>query len=215
MRQEPELPVCPTINVDWYPEKARDAALPIEALPEWYVKVQKLSPVMRDYYLTLLFTGLRRTEAATMRWEDVDLERAQAHIPNPKGGEDRSFTLPLSDFLVEVLQRRMEENEILYPNCPWVFPTRLRKSREIGHLQEPRKRGLPFPHALRHTYVSVAINHVTLHPYTVKLLANHALPRNDVTAGYVTPDLEVLGLAQQKITNFLRSCLEQDDSEAG
>jgi integrase len=208
MRQQPELPVCPTINFDWYPEKARDAALSIEALPDWYAKVQGLSPVMRDYYLTLLFTGLRRTEAATRRWEDVDLEHAQVRIPNPKGGEDRSFTLPLSDFLIEVLHRRREENEILYPDCPWVFPAQLRKSREIGHLREPRKRGLPFPHALRHTYVSVATNHVELHPYTVKLLANHALPRGDVTAGYVTPDLDALRVAQQRVTDFLRSSLD-------
>ena len=207
MRQEPELPVCPTINVVWYPERVRDAALSIEALPDWYVKVKKLSPIMRDYYLLLLFTGLRRTEAATMRWEDVDLKRAQVRIPKPKGGEDRSFELPLSDFLVDLLARRREENEILYPECPWVFPARLRRFKEIGHLQEPKKPGLPFPHALRHTYVSVATNHVDLHPYTVKLLANHALPRNDVTAGYVTPDLETLRVAQQRVTDFLRSCL--------
>jgi integrase len=29
---------------------------------------------VRDYLLLLLFTGLRRMEAATLKWDDVDLD---------------------------------------------------------------------------------------------------------------------------------------------
>ena len=209
MREDESLPVCPTINVDWYPERERDSALSPDQLRDWHDKVSALpNPIRRDYYLFVLFTGLRRRSAAEARWEDADLEAATLRVPKPKGGEIRAFTLPLSDFVVALLRRRREENEPFFPDSPWIFPA----ASKSGHIEEPKEKGLPSPHALRHTYVSVATNRVELQPYILKLLCNHALPR-DVTAGYVGVDLEALRIAQQRVTDFLLSCIEPESGE--
>jgi integrase len=67
-------PIC-THNRRWYQERRRQAIVPDHKLPAWYDAVMSLShQTVRDYLLLLLFTGLRRTEAATLRWEDIDFE---------------------------------------------------------------------------------------------------------------------------------------------
>jgi integrase len=126
------------VNVDWNKEKPRVATLEPEQLRAWHKAVQTLSPIRRDYYLFLLFTGLRRTSAAEVRWEHVDWEAETVFIPKPKGGEDRAFKLPLSDFLMTLLKRRQEENTSIFPGSPWVFPTQDRKGR-IRPLSEPKE----------------------------------------------------------------------------
>jgi integrase len=104
------------------------------------------SPVRRDYNLLVVLTGLRRTDAATLRWEHVNMtdKPVQSRVwntskgswesvtlaarsmlrPNPKGGAKRAFTVPLSDEIIEVLERRREENAALHADDRgWVFPS--------------------------------------------------------------------------------------------
>ena len=59
------------------------------------------------------------------------------------------------------------------------------------------------PHALRHTYASVAVI-AKVHPFVLKLLMNHALPGGDITAGYARGDFGSLVAAQQSITDALK-----------
>ena len=210
MRQHDDLPPAPTINVDWFEEQPRDAAIPAEHLSDWYKDITALSnPVRNDYYLFVLFSGLRRQSAAEIRWEHVDLDKATILIPNPKGGTKRAFVLPLSDFLLEILKRRKTDNEQLVPDSPWVFPSPKSKA---GHISEPKLKPnqksamkVPFSiHGLRHTWMTAA-NAAGLSPYDIKMLANHGLPRGDVTAGYIGPHLEALRACQQKVTDYLRN----------
>ncbi|MCK7578395.1 MAG: tyrosine-type recombinase/integrase [Chromatiales bacterium] len=53
--------------------------------------------------LLLLFTGLRREEGASLDWSHVDLVGRTLTIPDPKNRNPH--TLPLSDFLHELLTR--------------------------------------------------------------------------------------------------------------
>ena len=109
-----------------------DKYIPDDKLAEWYKSVMEMPSTMRqDYQLFVVFTGLRKTDACTIRWEDVDMKAGTLHRPNPKGGEARAFTIPLSDVCLAILKRRKEENEKLYPNSEWVFPTRSSKTGEI------------------------------------------------------------------------------------
>lgn len=48
------------------------------------------------YYL---FTGLRRSEAAKLRWDQVDLKAKTPKIADTKNNE--THTLPLSDFCMD------------------------------------------------------------------------------------------------------------------
>ncbi len=59
--------------------------------------------------LVVLLTGLRRKDAATIRWDHVDFEARTLRRPNPKGGADRAFTIPLSRACLEILERRRAE----------------------------------------------------------------------------------------------------------
>ena len=200
MRQHEELPPNPIINVDMFPEKRRQEPIPVDELPTWYADVSTLSnPIRRDYNLFVLFTGIRRTDALTVRWEDVDLEKGKLHRPNPKGGEERAFTVPLSDYLIELLKQRKEGNEPFFPNSPWVFPANTKK----GHVTEPKERSIKWsPHRLRDTYTTAA-NSAGLSPYDIESLTNHRPPKSTVTAGYINQGVEGLRVPQQKVTDYL------------
>ena len=148
------FPANPTIAVVWnkeggvtdYVERRREPVA-WTRLPTWKVTVDGIkNPVRRDYQLVCLLTGLRRNDAASMRWEHVNLvdEAIESRVwnvnkkvweptqipprtvlrPSPKGGAKRSFSLPLSSVLTALLVRRRANNLALYKNDNgWVFPT--------------------------------------------------------------------------------------------
>lgn len=212
MRQNESLPACPTVNVDWYPEHKREA-IPGGNLKEWYEGIQSLSnPIRRDAYLFLLFTGLRAESAATIKWEHVNFEEQSLFIPLPKGGKKRAFYLPLSDYVINILRRRKKENELVFPGSHWVFPSNSKKKEgRIAEwklsVREKKNLSLPFtPHQLRHNYISTA-HSIGISQYNIKLLVNHSLPKSDVTAGYISPEVEDLREPQQRITNKILSFL--------
>ena len=47
---------------------------------------------------------LPAVHAVTARFEDLDKERGLLFVPDPKGGEERAFLLPLSNYLVDLLR---------------------------------------------------------------------------------------------------------------
>lgn len=144
-REHPELPEAPTIAVLWNRERRRQEPIPWDDLPAWHERVLALSPVRRDYNLLVLLTGLRATDAATIRWDDVDLDRATLHRPRPKGGEARAFDVPLSRQCVEILTRRKAENETQFAphkgDAGLVFPSVVRRDGlvQVVPLVEPKE----------------------------------------------------------------------------
>jgi site-specific recombinase XerD len=121
--KEHDLPANPTIAVHWNKEQRRQEPIPWAKLPSWHATVMSLEPlivdgkrigmrpgVRGDYQMFVLLTGLRRMDAATVRWEQLDLDRGLLHRPNPKGGKKRAFTIPLSSACVKILERRRVEN---------------------------------------------------------------------------------------------------------
>ena len=202
-----ELGVNPTIAVDWFPEHRRKAAILSADLARWYVEVLQLSnPIRRDYLLFVLFTGLRREDASSVRWSDVDWKNRALLIPLPKSGEP--FQLPLSDALMDLLtsRRQCAPTQTLFANAPWVFPA----ESESGHIAEPRESfDVSFTiHGLRNTFITVAES-LDISPYAIKMLVNHKTPdKQDVTAGYITPELERLRAPMQLIANRIRVLLQ-------
>jgi integrase len=140
----PELP--PTRAIRWNHGPRRRSPLAWDDLPAWWDKVQAMhNPIRRDLQLLLLFTGLRSTDAKTIRWEHVDRVRKTLHRPKPKGGVDRAFTIPLAEFVLEILRRRRRENDVLFPGSEWVFPARSR-SGTVAHVAEAKElRGIVKP----------------------------------------------------------------------
>lgn len=199
-----ELGVNPTIAVDWYPEERRKAAIPSAKIAAWYSEVLQLTNVIRrDYLLFVLFTGLRRENASSVCWEHVDWDNRALLIPEPKGG--RPFMLPLPDVLIDLLKSRQgcETTSSIFPKSPWVFPA----ESESGHIAEPREDfTVNFTiHGLRNTFITVAES-LDVSPYAIKMLVNHSTPdKQDVTAGYITPELERLRAPMQLISAKIKA----------
>lgn len=207
-------PVAPVVAVTFNRVRRRRQPIPWDELPAWRAAVESIgNPIRRDLQLFLLLTGLRSLDARTIRWEHVDLEARTLHRPEPKGGAERAFTIPLSREAAAVLERRRAGNAELYPrDGGWAFPAH-RRDGTVTHVREPkeqRDRGgakrtwLPSPHRLRDTFASAA-HEAGVHPLDLKVLLNHALPAaDDVTQGYIRPSPEHLRGCAETIAAFLR-----------
>jgi integrase len=78
-------------------EKTQQPVLNADMLPGWWRQVLALrNPVHRPAHLFALLSGLRASEFTAIKWVDVSFEDRSLLIPNPKGGKDRAFVLPLS-----------------------------------------------------------------------------------------------------------------------
>lgn len=157
------FPANPTIAVKWITEKnagaisfvaRRGDSVPWPELGRWDAEVMALeNGVRRDYQRVVLFTGLRRNDAASLRWEHVNtsdeplpsrvwnpsakawetrtLSARSMLRPSPKGGKERAFEVPLSSALVEILDLRRAENAQLHKDDGgWCFPSVALKSDE-------------------------------------------------------------------------------------
>ena len=201
--RDEELPRNPVqLSRQWFPVHRRERLVHTEQLPAFYKAVVGLqNPVARDYLLILLFTGLRRGEAASLTWDDVDLKARVIRVPALRTKAGRKLDLPMSDFVYDLLAARREIGRDKF-----VFPS----SGKNGHLAEPK-----FPlrqvaevsgievsaHDLRRTFITVAES-TDISPLALKALVNHSLG-NDVTSGYVQITTERLREPAQKVANRL------------
>jgi integrase len=192
----------------WYQVKRRQTFIKSHELAAWYQGVMKLeNKILQDYLLLLLFTGLRRQEAAKLRWKDIDLKSKTLVIENTKN--QQAHMLPLSDFLYELLLARYRQatNEYVFPGTG-----------SNGYIIEPRKQmakvtkesGVAFTiHDLRRTFITIAES-LDISAYAVKRLVNHKM-NNDVTAGYIMNDVERLRKPMQAITDYLLGQIKIND----
>lgn len=187
----------------WYRVERRQTVIKAHQLRPWFQAVQSLGSgkdsVVRDYLLLVLFTGLRRQEAARLTWDRVDFADRTLTIIDTKNRRDH--VLPLSDFLLELLKRRKAS-----ATTNFVFPG----PGAGGYLVEPRRQmakvtessGVQFTiHDLRRTFITIAES-LDIPAYALKRLLNHK-SNADVTAGYIVADVERLRKPMQKVTDYI------------
>lgn len=196
----------------WYRIERRQTVIKAHELAPWYKAIMNIKndlhgknkETIRDYLLLILFTGLRKEEAAQLTWQNVDLHAKTLTVTDTKNHLDH--TLPLPTFLFNLLQRRQPEavNQYVFPNITGT-----------GHLTEPRKQmnkvmaesGVNFTiHDLRRTFITVAES-LDISAYALKRLLNHKMT-NDITAGYIISDVERLRTPMQLIADHLLKCFE-------
>lgn len=167
------LPPNPIIAVTFNKERASNRVLMPDYLPEWWAKVQMIpNPLRRDMHTLALLSGLRPGTLVSLRREWVDLKTRAISIPRMKSG--RSFDLPLSEHMVKLVKRIMDTGDVLYPNSPWLFPTRSFKKREIIMTQVWKENSLPSEtgHILRHTFRTLA-QRACIDKIEARLLLDH------------------------------------------
>lgn len=197
----------------WYRVERRQTVIKAHDLTAWFNSVTNLTNISygsncesaRDFLLLVIMTGLRREEALGLAWDYVDLQGKTLTIPDTKNKEPH--TLPLSDYLYEMLLTRHKTNT---ENSPYVFPSTGVK----GYMNDPRDQmqkviddsGVKFtPHDLRRTFITVAES-LDISAYALKRLMNHKM-NNDVTAGYIIRDVERLRKPMQQITNYFMNAM--------
>jgi integrase len=205
--RDPELPPNPVrLRKQWLPEPRRETYVAVAELPRFYAAVRNLhNDVGRDYLTLLLFTGLRRREAASLRWDDIDLVERVMKIPAGQTKAGRTLTLPLSDFVYEMLAARRAIGKTTF-----VFPSIGRS----GHIEEPKSFLAAIAaacgvrvsvHDLRRTFITIAES-CDVGGYVLKVLVNHSMG-SDVTSGYIQLTPERLREPVQKIaTKMLVLC---------
>lgn len=184
----------------WYKQVRRQNYIKPQDLPDWWRAVRRLqNDTYRDFLLLLLFTGLRRNEAARLRWADVDFKDKSFKIVDTKNGDP--LTLPMSDFVFRLFQNRYQR----YGGGLWVFPG----PGKDGHFVEPKKgiakviadSGVNFScHDLRRTFVTIAES-LDISSYALKRLLNHRM--TDVTAGYIIMNVDRLREPVEKISSYI------------
>ena len=185
----------------WRKETRRQTILQPTELPVWFNAVMSLEqPITRTSMLLMLFTGLRKVEALSIQWDDVDLKNGTFTVRAEVTKNKRALTLPLSDYVRDLFEKAMKWRENGY-----VFPG----DGETGHLTETRrqieaverKTGLKIGnHDLRRTFITTAESVVTYSE--LKRLVNHSAA-NDVTQGYIVMDTERLREPMQKVADAL------------
>lgn len=172
----------------WHRVDRRQTVIKPHELNAWWAGVESLpDEAMRDYFKLLVLTGLRRNEGLLLVWADVDLKGKTLTIRNPKNHLDH--TLPLSDYLAAMLERRKAGAMSVYVFAAGegkpVMDTRWSQSAIM------RLSGVCFtPHDCRRTFATIAES-LDIPAYALKRLLNHASGA-DVTAGYIVASVERL-----------------------
>lgn len=120
----------PVSGIPKAPTEERDRFLSADELARWFQAVMNLQrETTRDFLLMCLFTGARRDNVCSMRWDEIDIQRAIWTIPGAKFKSKRPAQIVLVDQATAILNRRRGESE-----SPWVFPGQGR----TGHLIDPK-----------------------------------------------------------------------------
>ncbi len=218
--QRYEVDGKPVVSIDWIKKVSEDSNLnktqvrntiiAENELKDWYKAVLKVTnPVLRDYILWLAFSGMRRSEAMTLRSSDIDFKNKTVKIRAAMSKTGKERILPLTTALASIAERRKDNKDstkIIALN-PFLF-----KGLKPGqHIQEPKRAIAAICkainkswslHDLRRSYAS---HGAQLIPYpALKEILGHSTGANDITQKhYLRLDIESLRPEAQKMTDWL------------
>lgn len=155
-----------------------------------------------DFIAFMLLTGCRKTEAAALTWDQVNLDEGWWHIADPKN--DNAVTLPLSTKVVEILRQRPRTSAYVFPNSNTRNPKTgyINNARKIFAKLAPTPDEMVSPHDLRRTFRAVA-GECKIELWKIKLLLNHQM--TDVTIKHYTEtnDLRYLAPESEQIAQWI------------
>lgn len=201
----------PTTGIKKFYVEARDRFLAPDEIQRLFSALEEESDlVYKTFFYALLFTGQRRGNVLTMRWEEIDFKTGIWYISRTKNGT--SLRVPL----VEQLAIKLKELKLQSGGTPWVFPRPL-NPRE--HLTEPRKvwdrikkraRLLNLRmHDLRRTVASYECMNGENLSVVSKTLNHKTLAATQV---YARVDMSAVSRALQKTVNLFEQIASQKEA---
>ena len=124
----------------YHPHRRRKISSPAEVLPKWREGIEAVvrNPVHRDLIMFGLYTGMRRGEIISLRWERVDLEAGLFRVEEAKTGVP--LELPITRPLGVILARRRANSDAMPADMRgWVFPSLSSKSGHAACAMQRRK----------------------------------------------------------------------------
>lgn len=120
----------PAKGIQFYHEPRRTRFIQPNELPQlWTALNRSKNPDLRDFVNLALWTGARKTDVLSMRWQDVSLDDNRWNIPDPKNRTP--YAVPLTPEAIAILKARQTTRD---ENRPWVFPAT--RPNKTGHLQD-------------------------------------------------------------------------------
>jgi integrase len=118
----------PCQGVEKFGEESRERFMSGEELKRFFTALNRESnPDWRDFFGIALYTGARRGNVLSMRWNEIDLTNGRWAIPGAKFKNGKPQVVHLAPPAVEILKsRRKNDSE-------WVFPG------ADGHLRKPQR----------------------------------------------------------------------------
>jgi len=105
----------PAAQIAFHPEEKRQRFLQPDELPRVFEALkEEKNEYVRVAFVTAILTGARREEVLTMKWEDLNLERAVWRVPQGNGAPPH--VIPLPGLLVNLLQQQRRAG-----SNPYVF----------------------------------------------------------------------------------------------
>ena len=163
--------------------------------------LKSFNEITQDCYLFCLYHGLRNLEAASLRWEYVDLKKATLTIAETKS--NTPLRVPLSRQSLAILKRRLAENP---EENPFVFPSlNANHASKTGHIALKAdllqfKTGLKLTvHGLRRSFVTIG-EKLKLRRQDIEALTNH-VDSSVTSKHYDCTDVDDLRQPLQAIDN--------------
>lgn len=187
--------VNPTVGVKMFKETPRREAMAPETIPIFLKALEELrGDTGADLFTMLLFTGMRKSEAMSLKWEDVDLVNNSLNVAETKNGNP--LDIPISNHLADILRQRKERIA-----SKWIFPSNSR----VGHVTntDPFCRALAehgikvYPHLLRKTFTTIAAS--TIPGAMVDCLTGH-IPQDVTGRHYTFPSVNQLRPHSETVT---------------
>ncbi|WP_375332698.1 MULTISPECIES: tyrosine-type recombinase/integrase [unclassified Candidatus Tisiphia] len=127
----------PAKDIERNPENVRTRYIAtIEELTKFIKTViAECTSITADAILMLLFTGARRSNVLSMKWQDINFENMTWTIPAKIAKNNKTQRVHLVNSALSILTRRQQENN---NKSVWVFPSSHKDSKS-GHIAVPQE----------------------------------------------------------------------------
>ena len=132
----------PTAGVELFREHSRERFLSTDELPAFLKACDEEGQPWADFFRMAIYTGARRSNVQSMRWDAVDIKARTWTIPGDESKNGRDMTITLPQPAIDILRsRKAEQKNADNPRIkksPFVFPA-LRDKGGPGYLSQPAR----------------------------------------------------------------------------